>query len=175
MKRVAVIGPESTGKSTLCEQLSHHFHSPWVPEYARKYIERLERPYTYEDVEQIAMYQVEELSIGAIPGKPFIFYDTELIITKVWFLHHYKKMPSWLDEAIKGCDIAHYLLCYPDLPWEYDPLRENPEIREELFEWYRREVEALGIPYTIVRGDGTARTEQAIEALNQIMKNSTTE
>ena len=169
MKRIAIDGPESTGKSTLCARLSEQFHSPWVAEYAREYIQALDRPYLYDDVEAIAKEQMKELLWTPSVISPFIFYDTELIITKVWFLHHYKKMPSWMDKALKEMPIAHYLLCYPDLPWIDDPLRENPNIREELFLWYKEEIEALHIPYTIIKGEGNERLQQAVAALQPLI------
>ena len=170
MKRIAIVGPESTGKSTLCAQLSEYFNSPWVAEYARDYIGALQRPYTYEDVEAIAQAKCKELQWTPSEPSPFIFYDTELIITKVWFLHHYYRMPIWMERAIEEMPIAHYLLCLPDLPWVDDPLRENPTIRQELFLWYKKEIEALGIPYTIVQGVGKERLQGAITALTEIQE-----
>jgi nicotinamide riboside kinase len=82
-----------------------------------------------------------------------IFFDTELIITKVWFLHKYGSCPAFVEEAIRKYPMDVYLLCYPDLRWEADPVRENPDIREYLFRWYEKEIQTLGIPYYIVRHD----------------------
>ena len=74
-----------------------------------------------------------------------------------------------MDKALKEMPIAHYLLCYPDLPWIDDPLRENPNIREELFLWYKEEIEALHIPYTSIKGEGNERLQQAVAALQPLI------
>ena len=161
MFKVGIIGPESTGKSSLASYLATKYDGLMVPEYAREYMEHLapDYQYTYEDVEKIAMHQVQELrEISQSPAegmaadrKDLAFFDTELIITKVWFLHKFGTCPDFLQQALEEYPMDVYLLCYPDLEWVPDPVRENPNIREYLFDWYEREVQALGIPYYIVR------------------------
>jgi nicotinamide riboside kinase len=69
----------------------------------------------------------------------------------VWFLHKYGRCPEFLEQALRDYPMDVYLLCYPDMPWQPDPVRENPDIREYLFDWYEREIQALGIPYYIIR------------------------
>lgn len=153
MYRVGIIGPESTGKSTLSAYLAHRYGGVLVSEYAREYMERLAPAYayTYEDVVAIAKQQVEELSTQNGDDSGIVFYDTELLITKVWFLHKFGKCPEFLLEAIKQYPMDVYLLCYPDMPWQPDPVRENPTIREYLFQWYEKEVQALDVPYYIIK------------------------
>ena len=161
MFKVGIIGPESTGKSSLASYLATKYDGLMVPEYAREYMDHLapDYQYTYEDVEKIAMHQVQELreishspAEGMAAGrKDVAFFDTELIITKVWFLHKFGTCPDFLHQALEEYPMDVYLLCYPDLEWVPDPVRENPNIREYLFDWYEREVQALGIPYYIVR------------------------
>ena len=116
--------------------------------------------YTYEDVIHIARIQVEQLkelhtpSTEGIPKgyrRDIVVFDTELIITKVWFLHKFGHCPEFVEQALKDYPMDVYLLCYPDMEWVPDPVRENPNIREYLFDWYKKEVEALGIPYYIIR------------------------
>lgn len=152
MYRVGIIGPESTGKSTLATYLAHRYGGVLVPEYARGYMERLAPAYayTYEDVVAIAQQQVRELATQHAEAE-VVFYDTELIITKVWFLHKYGKCPDFLLHAIEQYPMDVYLLCYPDMAWQPDPVRENPTIREYLFQWYEKEVQALGVPYYIIQ------------------------
>ena len=152
MYRVGIIGPESTGKSTLATYLAHRYGGVLVPEYAREYMERLAPAYahTYEDVVEIAQQQVRELATPRAESE-VVFYDTELIITKVWFLHKYGKCPDFLLHAIEQYPMDVYLLCYPDMAWQPDPVRENPTIREYLFQWYEKEVQALGVPYYIIK------------------------
>mgnify|MGYP003325579919 CR=1 FL=1 len=147
-----IIGPESVGKTTLARYLSQRYDGIYIEEYARAYVERLTKPYTQDDVLAIARYQVEQLEqIYAAAENRLYFFDTDLIITKVWLLHKYGTCPKWIDEAIRRYPMDAYLLCYPDLNWQPDSVRENPHIREYLFDWYQREIEATGIPYYIVR------------------------
>ena len=173
MFKVGIIGPESTGKSTLSRYLSNRYAGLLVPEYARVYLEERARDcgrayaYTREDVMKIAEYQVQQLSDFCVispEGIPkgyrrnaeglldeeIAFFDTELIITKVWLMHKYGECPAFVEEALRKYPMDVYLLCYPDLPWEPDPVRENPDIREYLFDWYEREIQALDIPYYII-------------------------
>ncbi len=203
MIKVGIIGPESTAKSTLSQQLAEALGGVYIPEYAREYIANLSRPYTYDDVSAIAHHQIQQLQItpaaspslsdsvtpslpsdatpifppvGGIRGGLHIFppagrtggglfFDTELIITKVWFLHKYNRCPDFLLEALRHNPIDFYLLCAPDLPFEPDPLRENPHLRDYLFAWYEREIQAQHKPYAIIRGTGPARLQSALHAL----------
>jgi NadR type nicotinamide-nucleotide adenylyltransferase len=157
MFRVGIIGPESTGKSTLATYLAHRYSGVLVAEYAREYMERLapKFEYTYEDVENIARQQVRQLQEFDTQNNPnqenLVFFDTELIITKIWFLHKFGQCPAFVQEALLRYPMDVYLLCYPDMPWIPDPVRENPNIREYLFDWYEREVQNLDIPYYIIK------------------------
>lgn len=150
MYRIGIIGPESTGKSTLAEYLAHRYEGVLVPEYAREYMENLAPSYgyTYDDVVAIAKQQ---LSVLSSINSNLVVFDTELIITKVWFLHKFGRCPDFVEQALRDYPMDVYLLCYPDLPWLPDPVRENPDIREFLFDWYEREIQALNIPYYIIR------------------------
>ncbi len=171
--KVGIIGPESTAKSTLSQQLAQHFGGTYIPEYARTYIQSLSHPYTYDDVAHIAHHQIQQLTtskpLNFCTSEPQpSFFDTELIITKVWFLHKYNRCPSFLLEALKHNPIHCYLLCAPDLPFEPDPLRENPHLRNYLFEWYLREIQAQKKPYAIIRGIGPERLQTAIKAVQEL-------
>ena len=156
MYKVGIIGPESTGKSTLSAFLAHRYKGVLIPEYAREYMEHLapNYNYTYEDVVAIAQQQIQEMEqLHQTFSKKdiVIFFDTELIITKVWFEYKYGKVPDFLVRALHQYPMDTYLLCYPDMPWQPDPVRENPNIREYLFDWYEREIHALNIPYYIIK------------------------
>ena len=151
MFKVGVIGPESTGKSTLCRYLASRYDGMLIKEYARAYVENLNRPYTREDVEAIARHQIEELTGVSNVETGVCFFDTELIITKVWMEHVYGECPTWIEEAIHRYPMDVYLLCAPDIEWIPDPVRENPDLRDYLFGWYEREVQKLNIPYYIIK------------------------
>ncbi len=163
-----VIGPESTGKTTLCQQLASRYQSDWIPEYARTYLEELQKPYTFDDVIHIAQKQIE-IEQNFSGQSNFLFIDTDLIITKVWLLHVFKQTPPWIDDYLKSAYRKAYLITYPDLPWEFDPLRENPHLRQYLFDWYIREVKQLNTPYAIIKGLGNERTENAVKYIQSII------
>lgn len=159
--RVGIIGPESTGKSNLSAYLAHRYGGVLISEYAREYMEGLAPlyNYTYEDVLSIAQRQIQQLS-NPLLGTEItdhstefipVFYDTELVVTKVWLEHKYGSCPDFIVEAIKQYPMDVYLLCYPDLPWMPDPVRENPNIRDYLFDWYEREIQSLSIPYYVIK------------------------
>lgn len=155
MYRVGIIGPESTGKSTLAHYLARRYEGVYVPEYARDYVARLApAAYTYDDVCAIARYQIAQLEqIAQENTNAKYFFDTELIVTRVWFDYKYGAAPAWLLEAMQRYKMDVYLLLYPDLPWVADPVRENggDDIRGELFLRYEQEIQALDVPYYIIR------------------------
>ncbi|PKP22501.1 MAG: ATPase [Bacteroidetes bacterium HGW-Bacteroidetes-21] len=167
--RVAVIGPESTGKTELCKRLSETFRDIWVPEYARTYIEKLKRPYRYGDVLHIASEQCKEEEVYVRKAKKILFLDTDLIITKIWLSHVWNSCPSWIDDRIRNAQRDLYLLCNDDLPWEFDPVRENPDIRKYLFNCYKKEVEKNNFPYFVVSGIGEARVQCALEKIKELL------
>ncbi len=151
MMRIGIIGPESTGKTTLAKELAERYQGIYVPEYAREFVEKKgSTEVTWDELCEIAKKQIERL---AIRDEGLVVFDTELIITKVWFDYAFGRWPEWLDEAIKQYPMDVYVILYPDLPWEPDPARSNgsDEIRMELFERYKQEVEALGIEHYLVK------------------------
>lgn len=164
-----IIGPESTGKTTLCQELAKTTGGDWIPEYARTYIENLKRKYTYDDVIHIAKKQIE-LEETYNKDVDSLFIDTDLIITKVWLLHVFKDCPAWMDEYLKKSYRKSYLVTYPDLPWEFDPVRENPTLREFFLNWYIEEIKKLGFPFFIIKGNGEQRVKNAISYLESSIK-----
>ena len=155
MFKVGIIGPESTGKSSLARYLARRYKGTCVPEYARTYVEQKgTTEVTYEELCEIAKHQVDELSaISSQPSDNLYFFDTELIVTKVWFDYAFGRVPEWLNDAIRRYPMDTYLLTYPDIPWVPDPARSNGSdaIRMELFERYEAEIESLNIPYYIIK------------------------
>ena len=149
MFNVGIIGPESSGKSTLAKYLAKRYNGLLVPEYAREFVEaKGTTDVTYDEVCSIARHQIEQLkSIGEL-----IIFDTELIVTKVWFDYAFGRVPEWLEVALQTYKMDVYLLCKPDIPWKQDGARYNGsnEIRQELFERYEQEIQTLDIPYYII-------------------------
>ncbi len=171
MIKIAILGPESTGKSTLAKALAEYFGAPWVPEYAREYVEKLTIPYTFEDVCKIAHKQIEqeEYYVKSENSKAdFVFFDTDLILTKVWFQYKYNKVPDFLTNELVTSYFDFYLLCAPDLPWEADSVREHGSDRDFFFDWYKTEIEQTGKPYVIVNGIGNQRIQSAIDSIKAL-------
>jgi NadR type nicotinamide-nucleotide adenylyltransferase len=168
-KKIVIIGPESTGKSTLTAALASHFGEPWVPEFAREYLEKLDRPYEYDDLLDIAKGQIslEEKKLG--DAKKFLFCDTDLHVLKVWSESKYKRVHPWILDQIKVRKYDFYLLTDIDIPWEADPQREHPEpeMREYFYNLYKSLLERNGTPFQVVWGDQETRFSQALKYIRQ--------
>lgn len=167
--RIVITGPESTGKTLLCELLARHYHTIFIPEYAREYIMSLNRKYKYDDVIHIANKQIELELDYSQTARNILFYDTYLIITKVWLDIVYNKYPAWIDSTIKNHKIDLFLICAPDIPWVPEQVRENGgEMREKLFKRYIDELENYKYAYKIISGE--QRFEKAKEIIDELLK-----
>ena len=172
MKKVVVIGPESTGKSTLCEQLAQSYKTTWVPEYAREYLTVNGMNYTFEDLLTIAQGQValEESYIEKAKNAPLLFIDTDQYVMKVWGEFVFGKCHQWTLDQITKRKYDLYLLCNIDLPWAYDVLREYPDPgpREELYNIYRNILLHQSVPWVEISGNYDERFQKAINAVNDL-------
>ncbi len=166
-KIVVITGAESTGKSDLTRWLANYFNAPFIPEYARGYVENLNRKYYYRDVEKIAEIQIRQLNqLQNSTSSSFIFIDTWLIITKVWFEVVFQKVPDWLEQQIQNTKIDFFLVCDTDLPWIPDPVRENGgEKRTELQQKYIDNIQYYNFPYAVVSGTNETRYYNALQNL----------
>ena len=160
MKKIVIIGPESTGKTTLTKSLAKHYNCPFVTEYAREYIDNLNRPYVEDDILKIAKKQIE---LEDKKHGKYLFLDTNLIVCKVWSQYKHGRCHPWIIEQIKKREYHHYLLCDIDLKLEKDHQRENPNNREELFEIYKNELNKSESSFTIISGEN--RLQQAISKI----------
>ena len=149
--RIGIIGPESTGKSTLAQAIATRLGGKFVQEYARTFVEQKgTTEVSWDELCRIAQKQIDELAEAA---EGLWIFDTELIITKVWFDYAFHSVPEWLETAIRTYPMDLYLLCLPDIPWQADAARSNGSdaIRQELFNRYEKEIRELGIHYYIIR------------------------
>lgn len=169
MRRINITGPESTGKSTLTAQLAAHFGAGFVPEYARAYLDAHGPAYTLPDLEAIASGQLRQeeaaAAAAAAQGQQLLFCDTDLLVMKVWAEHAFAQCPPWILEELRRPRYALTLLLDVDLPWQPDPLREHPHLRQHFMDMYRQEVHELGWPVVEISGSGEQRLARAIAAV----------
>jgi NadR type nicotinamide-nucleotide adenylyltransferase len=161
IRRIAITGPESTGKTWLSKKLAQYFNTVWVEEYAREYLQSNGQDYRFEDIVKIAEGQKKREEALLLKANKMLFSDTEPVVTKIWSEVVFGKCDRRIENEIINNPYDLYLLCYPDLPWEPDPLRENPDNRLELFELYRKELLKHKLNFKIVKGNGEKRFENA--------------
>ena len=163
-----MIGPESTGKTTLSKLLSKQFNEPWVPEFARDYLTKINRPYTKEDLVEIAKGQIEsEEKIQNIATK-FLFCDTDLLVIKVWSEHLYKHCDEWILNQIEARKYHHYFLCKNDFTWQNDKLRENPELGNYFYSVFKNILMERNQSFTELEGDENYRLNKAIKIIGEL-------
>jgi NadR type nicotinamide-nucleotide adenylyltransferase len=169
MKKIAIVGPESTGKSDLTRALAKHYNTVWVPEYARQYIDNLNRPYEKYDLFKIAIGQIQSEDEQEQKARNFLFCDTNLWVIKIWSDHKYGTCADWILNELKKRVYDLHLLTNIDLPWEEDPQREHPGLREYFFDVYKNELDSAGIDYKIISGHGSDRVDNAISAIETFL------
>jgi NadR type nicotinamide-nucleotide adenylyltransferase len=167
LKKVLILGPESTGKSTLAKDLAEHFGEPWVPEYSREYLENLNRDYDFDDLSTIAKGQLKAEDSAIQTAKDFLFCDTDLRVIHIWSAHRFGKTESWILEEIENRVYDLIMLTDIDLEWEPDPLREHPEpeMRLYFFKKYLELVRSSDIPFAIISGSREERLNKGISVL----------
>lgn len=199
LKKIVVLGPESTGKSTLCNKLATQFSSTWCPEFAREYLLKNGKNYSFDDLLTIAKGQIalqEKYEVNSLAKweketenrqaalqkilfvnfsssySPILFLDTDMYVMKVWCEYVFNKCHSFILEkaAVQTCDL--YLLCNPDLPWVKDELREYPDLqsRIELYHIYRDILIHQQVPWISIEGkDYENRFHQAVAAVEKLI------
>ena len=170
VKRIAITGPESTGKSTLASFLSGYYREPWVKEYAREYLKNIGLEYTIHDIEQIARGQWARENKAAQEASGLLFCDTDFTVTKIWSEVVFGHCPTWIDDMFHGSGYSLYLLCAPDLPWQPDPLRQNPNDREVLFSRYEMALSSINANFRVISGSDEWRMKKAISFVNQFLQ-----
>ncbi|TGD81256.1 AAA family ATPase [Hymenobacter wooponensis] len=174
MLRIALTGPESTGKTTLSRQLAEQYHTAWAPEYARQYLEERGPEYTLTDLEAIArgQLQAEEAAMQQAQqlGKPVVFLDTDLSVIKIWAEHAFGQCPEWILRQIAQHHYDLVLLLNVDLPWEPDPLREHPNHRQYFYDLYQRELHSQVANFAEISGTPAQRLAQACFHVDELLQ-----
>ncbi len=175
LKKIVIIGPESTGKTTLCQQLSDYYKTSWVKEYAREYLLNNGGKYNFENLLDIAEGQIngEELIIQDIKGAEdsLVFIDTDMYVMKVWCEFVFDKCHYWILNTIVDRKYDLYLLCNIDLPWVADQFREYPDLisRKKLYNHYKDIMVNQQVPWIEISGNYNERLQKAIDAVNKIV------
>jgi len=167
--KVAITGPESTGKSQLSEELAVYYQTVWVSEYAREYIAKLDRPYNAEDILYIAQGQISSEEKVLFKTNKLLFCDTELIVTKIWCEHKFGFCHDWILNMLEKPRYDLYLLCDIDLPWEFDVQREHPDLRKYFFDLYFNELTKRNYPFAVINGLNEIRLNNAVESVNKLL------
>ncbi len=194
LKKIVVIGPESTGKSTLCERLARHYNTLWCPEYARGYLLKHGMNYNYDNLLFVAKQQLrleDEYVSSMVNGQwsitkdqssetpspftthhpPLLFIDTDMYVMKVWCEFVFDKCHKWILEQIVNRSYDLYLLCNIDLPWIKDELREYPDPapRKKLYQIYKDIMINQSTPWVEISGSAHERSQRAIKAVDQLV------
>lgn len=181
VKKIVIIGPESTGKSTLCSELAAHFNTIYCPEYARAFLIEHGINYSYTDLLTIAKGQLnledeyveKVVNVNSKPktqNSEFLFIDTDMYVMKVWCEFVFDKCHQWILDQITNRSYDLYLLCKPDLPWIKDTLREYPDekLRIKLYHYYRDLLVNQSTPWVEISGSYKERLQTAIKAVEAL-------
>ena len=167
--RISVVGPESSGKSTLSQALAQALHAPWVAEYVREYFTN-KGSSDYELADIVAIARGQLAAEAAFADAPLLICDTTALVCKIWAEVRYQHCPAELLALYQPQDYALHLLTRPDMPWEPDPLRENPNDRDALFDLYEADLKASGARYIIVSGKQAERLAVALAAVAELTR-----
>ena len=194
VKKIVILGPESTGKSTLCELLAQYFGTQWCPEFAREYLMTNGKEYDFDDLLTIAKGQlaledeysamvnnqwlkvdgskwVNAQTLSTSSNPPLLFIDTDMYVMKVWAEYVFNKCHQFILNEIVSREYDLYILCDVDLPWVKDELREYPDEanRKELYYIYKDLLTNQHVPWVGIHGNYEERVQSAIDAVKQLV------
>ena len=173
--RVVLYGPESTGKTTLAQALANHFQTEWVQEFARDYLQKKWEEQlavcTLEDLPIIVAGQLEWENQKVIKANQILICDTNVMVTRVWSETHFN---GYCDPQILGYSESFiydlYLLTGIDVPWLKDDLRDRPNDRQMMFDYFKRTLDQHKKNYCLLKGDHNTRLKKAVEVINNFLK-----
>ncbi|MBL7938874.1 MAG: ATP-binding protein [Flavobacteriales bacterium] len=169
--KIAIVGPESSGKTTLTEALAHHYRCAFTKEYARTYLEDNGPAYVEEDLMQIAggqlLVDAEAEKHAQDHGDALMICDTDMLTIRIWSEEKFGRCHPLLMRLVQDVHYDLWLLCKPDIPWQPDPLRENPDDRDRLFAVYEDRLRTMGKPYAILHGSHGERMQSAVQEIDR--------
>ena len=173
IKKIAIVGPESTGKSTMSAFLADHYNTVWVPEFARGYCENLTEAPSWQD--EINMFEGQvQLEKEYLPkANKILICDTTFITVKIWSDQIFGKSPQQVLDALPNYHYDLYLLLNIDLPWQDDPLRDFPTMREHFMKVWHQELKTLNANYVVISGTGHDRYESAVKVIDSYLSDQT--
>lgn len=169
VRRIAIVGPECTGKTDLARFLAHHYHTNWVPEFARDYIDHLNRPYEKNDLVKIAEAQLLLEDQLALHANKLLVCDTNLVVIKIWSEFKYGDCPPEIIEKMNARKYDLHLLTYIDIPWVDDPQREHPDKRDLLYQIYKTELIKNNVNFVEIKGSQGSRRKNSINSIDNVL------
>ncbi|NJB71178.1 NadR type nicotinamide-nucleotide adenylyltransferase [Saonia flava] len=172
--KIVLFGPESTGKTTLSEQLARHYNTVWVPEYAREYLQdkwnnerKTCEPHDLLPIAEGQMKLENELTNKATD---VLICDTDLLETKVYSEAYYVgHCDPLLEKFALQNTYDLYFLTYIDIPWEEDDLRDKPTERERMFQYFKETLEKYNRNFIILKGDKKIRLATAVKHIDKLL------
>ena len=179
LKKIVLIGPESTGKTTLVGQLAQHFNTVYCPEYLRLYLDEKEKYGWQNEGELVAKSDLKPLAIGQMNlenqlaqfANGILFCDTNLLTNQIYAQYYLNDATPWLDKAIEGQNYGFYLLLTPEVAWIADSQRDSPQTQQELYAHFKKAVELQKKPYSIIDGkDYQKRFQKAMKEVEVFLR-----
>ena len=172
--KIALFGPESTGKTTLAKQLALHYKTVWAPEFARDYLQEKWNQNQHicdsSDMLPIAYGQIQLENEKLAQANTYLFCDTNLLVTKVFSEVYYDFCDPLLEKAASEHEYELFFLTDIDVPWEKDDLRDQPEGRESVFELFKQSLIDNQKPFITLSGDKKLRLQNAISIIDDLAK-----
>lgn len=167
MIRIAITGPESSGKTTLCRALSEYYNVKYIPEYAREYLENTNGKYQKSDLDEIARGQLKCINDSA---NLITISDSDFSVMEIWSEYKYGMVSELIQELVTKDLFDLHILCKPDIPWEEDSLRENPDNRDLLYNLYQTSLIKHNKHFITVSGSHKDRLEKSLHNINLLLK-----
>lgn len=172
--RIAILGAESSGKSTLAAALAERYRTLWVPEYLREFVDTMQRVPFESDQPRIARIQLEREEEAAAKARGLLFCDTTPFMTALYSRFYWHRVDEELARLAASHAYAHTFVTAPDAPWEPDGLqRESAEVRAYVHGQVVATLDERRIPFTLLSGGIEARVEQAVSVLAPLLDNKT--